>query len=296
MEAKQYRRLCRWVDQASPHGRGKRQQFSDAVIVKVYFWSTHCDRSVDWACQERNWPQKLLDDVTGVLPSQPTMSRRMRTVGVLQLIERVQNLLAEALEDDVVKVIDSKPLKVGSYSKDRDAKRGRAAGDMARGYKLHAITCGKAFKYWTLTAMNSNDQIGAAMLVGKLNAWGYISADNGYDANAVYQRARDVNHQLIAPPRKNNAHVRDTRRNTPERIRSLDICVNPLQHCGLGESFGLGVLGKRSQIERNFGNVVMDGLHAPPPWVRTPHRVATWTAAKLIQRMVRQVEIAGLTA
>jgi hypothetical protein len=294
MEAGRYRRACHLVDQACRYARRKRQQYSDAVIVKVYFWSTHWDRSMSWGCRPRSWPLPLLSEVIGTLPSQSTLSRRMRSVGVLQLIQRVQTMLAETFEDEVVKAMDSKPLRVGSYSKDRDARRGRAAGEMARGYKLHAITCGKAFWHWTLTPMNSNDQIGAATLLPQLSGWGYVSADNGYDANALYQAAQRVNHQLIAPPRKTNAQVRDTRRNTPQRIRALDICANPLQHCGLGESFGLAVLRRRGQVERNFANAAMSGLHAPPPWIRTPHRVAAWTAAKLIERMVRQVEIAEL--
>lgn len=247
-----------------------------------------------WGCQEDNWPQPLLEDLIGTLPSQPTMSRRLRSIGVVQLIERVQTMLAEKLDWGVAKNIDSKPLTVGSYSKDRDAKRGRAGKQMARGYKLHALCVAKSFKHWTLTGMNTNDQVGAALLLPQLKGWGYVSADNGYDSNAVHQLAASMNHQLIAPPRKSNEAVRDTRRNLPERIRSLDICANPLGHCGLGESMGLELLRGRKQIERNFGNVVMDGLYAPPPWVRTPHRVAAWTAAKLSERMLRQIEIARL--
>jgi len=88
--------------------------------------------------------------------------------------------------------------------------------------------------------------------------------------------------------------VRDVRRNSGERIRSLDVFADPLRHCGLGRNFGLIVFGQRRQVERNFGNAAMDGLGSPPPWVRRPHRVAAWTAAKLAQRMMRQVEIKGL--
>jgi len=297
MEAKRYRRVCRLVDQASPHGRRNRQLFADRVIVKVYFWSTQCDRPVSWACVEENWPEDLREECVGLmLPSQPTMSRRLRSVGVRQLMERVGAMLAEQLEDNVVKSIDSKPLKVGNYSHDRDARRGHGAGEKARGYKLHALTCGKAFKFWTLTGMNSNDQIGAAMLVPRLGAhqWGYLAADNGYDANAVHRLAASVNHQLIAPPRASNGAVRDTRRNCAERIRALDVCADPLRHAGVARSFGRSVLHQRTQIERNFGNATMDGLGSMPPWVRTPHRVAAWVAAKIIQRMARQLEIAGL--
>jgi hypothetical protein len=293
MEARRYLQLCRLIDQASARRRRKRQQFCDATIVKVYFFSTYANIPVSAACVMKNWPEVLAQQV-GTLPSQSTMSRRLRTVGVLQLIERMQAMLAQTLDQGMLKSIDSKPLTVGSYSKDRDAKRGRAAKEMARGYKLHAICSGKAFKFWTLTAMNSNDQIGAAVLLPRLQDWGYVGADNSYDANPLHRLSREANHQLIAPPRKSNAQVRDTRRNTPERIRALDICANPLQHCGCGESFGLGLLRQRQQIERNFGNAAMDGLYAPPPWVRRPHRVAAWTAAKLIQRMLRQTEIAGV--
>ncbi|MBV8781571.1 MAG: hypothetical protein JO353_09255 [Phycisphaerae bacterium] len=298
MEAEQYRRISRLVDQLCPHGRRSRQQFSDASIVKVYFFTTHNDRAVNWACQPEHWPESLRPFN---LPSQATMSRRLRSVGVLQLIDRIMVTLAEKLGEGAVKSIDSKPLRVGCYSRDRDAKRGRAGrGEMARGYKLHTITCGEAFKHFTILPMNENDQVGAAMLLPRLSeeprGYGYVTADNGYDANPVYLHAAGANHQLIAPPRRANAEVRDTRRNSAERIRSLELCANPLAHCGLGENLGWQLLRERKQIERNLGNAAMDGLFAPPPWVRTPHRVATWVAAKLIQRMMRQLEIKRLRA
>src|SRR5262245_48564090 len=101
MEAERYRRVCRIIDQVSPHGRRCKQQFSDRVIVKVFFWSTYSDRPVSWACDEANWPETLRFETIGLrLPSQSTMSRRTRTVGVLQLIERVHTLLSESLGDD----------------------------------------------------------------------------------------------------------------------------------------------------------------------------------------------------
>ena len=194
---------------------------------------------------------------------------------------------------------------MGNCPRDRDARRGRAAGEKARGYKLHAVTSGKAFVCWALTPTNVNDQVAAASLLPRLAArwgrgwgWGYVVGDNGYDANPVYRRAAAAaNHQLVAPPRRANAHVRDVRRNSAERIRSLDLCACPLRHCGLGGAdacFGTWLRGRRGEIERNFGNATMDGLDAPPPRVRTPRRLAPWAAAKLIQRMMRQVEIAGL--
>ena len=67
-----------------------------------------------------------------------------------------------------------------------------------------------------------------------------------------------------------------------------------LRHCGLPPSFSLSLVRQREQIERNFGNATMCGLRTPPPWVRRPHRVATWVAAKLIECMLRQVELRKL--
>jgi len=271
MEAELYADTCRLIAQLCPHGRKSREQFSDALILKVHFFSTQSDRPVRWVCRSKHWPEKLLIKIAGgELPSRPCMSRRLRTAGVLQLIERVQKCLSDKLlahqpGSAVVKVIDSKPLRVSRYSKDHDARNGYAAGDKSRGYKVHAITAGKAFVHC-----------------------------NGCDSNPVHSLARSVNHQLLAPPRRSNAQVRDVRRNTTERIRSLDLFADPLQHSGIPSAFAADVTDQRDQIERNFGNAAMHGLTSPPPWVRTPHRIAAWTAAKLIQTMARQLQIIGV--
>jgi hypothetical protein len=297
MEAERYRRVCAVIDQACPHRRARRQQFGDHLILRVYFWAVLHDRPTCWACDPGNWPEARRPFE---LPSQPTMSRRLRTVGVLAALERAHTLLADRFEPTPLKQIDSKPLVVGNYSKDPDARRGRAAGEMARGYKLHALRSGGVLRHWTLAAMNVNDQVPARDLLARLagdprdTGWGYVGADNQYDANPVHASAGSVNHQLVAPPRKANAEVRDARRNTAARLRSLELCANPLAACGMGPSFGLDVMRERKGIERTFGHAVMLGLHAPPPWVRRPHRMATWTAAKLCVQMVRLLEIKGL--
>jgi len=131
MEADRYRRVCRLVDQLCPHGRRPGQQFSDAVIVMVFLYATYSDRAVSRACRAAHWPERLRHATVGcgALPSQSTMSTRLRTVGVLQLLDRVRAALAERLGGgEVVKAIDSKPLRVGRYTKDRDARRGAAPG------------------------------------------------------------------------------------------------------------------------------------------------------------------------
>jgi hypothetical protein len=68
------------------------------------------------------------------------MSRRLRTLGVNQLLERIMQKLTDLSPKTIFKAIDSMPLRIGHYSNDRDAKSGRAAGATARGYKLHALS------------------------------------------------------------------------------------------------------------------------------------------------------------
>jgi len=291
MEVKLYRVLQRLVLQVADIPRRKRQQFSDRDIVLVLIWAVLHDRPVCWACTWENWSAGMDEE----LPSSVTMSRRLRSVGVLQLLDRLLTLLSEKFSHThLVKAIDSKPLRVGHYSTDRDAKRGRAGGAMARGYKLHALTCDGIIRSWLLTSMNVNDQVPALALLEQLQGSGYVGADNGYDANKVHLKAESAGHQLVAPPRNSNKHVRDRRRNCGARIRSLELCDSPLQACGQRQWFGKAILAERVSVERLFSQLCFDGLDAPPPWVRTPHRMAQWTAVKLLVRLLRQAQNAGL--
>ena len=52
-----------------------RWKYSTAEIVVVYFWCVLHDRPMAWGIDPANWPDDLrpLD-----LPTQPTLSRRMR--------------------------------------------------------------------------------------------------------------------------------------------------------------------------------------------------------------------------
>jgi hypothetical protein len=291
MEVSLYRALENLIRQVAHPPRRKKEQFNDKIIALVLIWAVLHDRAVCWACDERNWPK----DHWIPLPSCTTMSRRLRTVGVLQLLERVLQQLSEAFDHQhLVKAIDSKPLRVGYYTQDRDAKKGRAGGGKAKGYKLHALTCNGIVSRWLLSGMNENDQVPAYRLLEHLKGSGYVAADNGYDANKVHERAAQQNHQLVAPPRSSNHNVRDLRRNGPARLRSQDLCDSPLFACGQSSVFGRGILKERVKIERLFSQLCFDGLNAPPPWVRTPHRVAQWTAVKLLIRLLKQAQKSGV--
>jgi hypothetical protein len=148
MEAQLFGTIYRFVMSVA-HPKRARVQFSDHMITLVYLWSVLHDRPVCWACDTANWTKQRAFE----LPSDSTMSARLKTVSVLELIARVLAAASELFPVTLVKAIDSKPLLVGAYSKDKDAKRGRiAAGQFARGYRLNAATHGRTVQKWTLFA------------------------------------------------------------------------------------------------------------------------------------------------
>lgn len=293
MEAKLYRVVYRFVMSIAHPRRGKRQQFSDYSIVLVYLWSVLHDRPVCWACDRDNWPRELERE----LPSDSTMSRRLNSVGVLQLLERVLAAVADLTREPLVKLIDSKPLLVGAYSKDRDAKRGRlAANQMARGYRLHALSHGRTVRFFTLAPMNQHDSQVAPQLLDRLSGWGYAVGDNAYDSNDLHQLAATRAHQLIAPARPKVRHLRDAKHNTPQRLHALDVLVSPLEFAGEPGRFGIALYNQRAAIESSFGGLAMMGLDHLPTWVRGPRRVARWTAGKILLFLIRAAKNKGLIA
>lgn len=289
MEAKVYRALLRIAFSIAHPPRGARRQFNDRWIIMVYLWSVINDRPVSWACEQQNWPKDQLDCP---LPSNATMSRRLRTVSVLQLLERLLMTLTDALPVPLVKAIDSKPMLVGAYSKDGDAKRGRLSEkQFARGYRLHALCHDRTVRSWLIASMNENDaNIGPKLMARLEGGGGYAVADNAYDTNQCHQQAAAADHQLVAPARFVNRHVRDARYNCAQRLRALDLLASPLERCGEPNQFGIALYNLRGRAESCFGELSMNGLNYLPAWVRGPRRVALFTAAKLVLQALRCVQ------
>jgi hypothetical protein len=290
METQPFETLYRLVFSIA-HPRRKRLIFSDAIIVLVYLQSVRLNQPVSWVCNPRNWPQ----EPPFALPSDSCMSRRLRTVGVQQLLERTLALAGDAFAVPLVKVLDSKPLMVGAYSKDRDAKRGRvASGLLARGYRLHTLNHGRVVRSFHLAAMNQHDAAVAPVLLQNLRGGGYVVADNAYDSNDLHQQAQAANHQLVSPPRAVNQGVRDLKHNRPQRLRSLDLLDSPLKACGIQQGFGTQLYHQRQRIESGYGGLTFLGLNYLPAWVRGPRRVALWAAGKILLHLCRCAQIQGV--
>ncbi len=274
---------------------GKR--FSDACITLVFLKSVLHDRPRCWACDMRNWGESASDCPWFSLPSPTTMSRRLRTIGVLLLLEQAQNYLRQRLPKRVFKWIDAKPLPVGGGSKDRDAKAGRAVRGQARGYKLHAIfDAAGPVEHWRLAPMSRNEKPVAQELLPALAGSGalYVSADGGYDGNSTFDAAASGEAQLVVNCRGQQSEQKPKglghRRQSPHRLRCLELTSNPMAACGVKESFGQSLLRARAGIERRFGLLgnFGGGLSPLPNWVRKPRRVALWVAGKILIYLTRE--------
>src|SRR5262245_54254493 len=235
---------------------------SDRVIVLVKLRAAADDQSVSWACRPENWvglktPAKL--------PSQPTMSRRLKTAPVQVLLMTVEDFLRTFTpQDERLSMVDGRPLTISPFSKDRDARWGYAFKGLGFGYKIHAIW-GKGVvpEAWQVRPLNASESIVAqSQLAPRLpQARGrrYMLGDSSYDSNRLYEALAARGYQLLAPPKRRGKGL-GHRRYHPARLRGLDLLAKP---------YGRRLYRRRSRIERLFGNwtVRSEGLNELPAHV-----------------------------
>src|SRR5262249_32352763 len=154
-----------------------------------------------WACRRENWPIHLR---RRALPSDSTMSVRLRTPSVRAMLAALGRRITAPREPGVYWLLDGKPLVIGGRSGRGEGRGGgggcgRAVNGMARGYKLHAILNPQGdVAACEVTAMNVDERVVAARLIPAAGLRGYLLADANYDANplhAVADRLGDL--QLI---------------------------------------------------------------------------------------------------
>lgn len=253
------------------------------VIVGVYCWAAIHDRSVNWATQRCNW---VGFRCPAVLPDQSTMSRRTRRQDFTRFLHAVAEHLATVdvmLQRSFVLTLklDGKPLEVASHSSDVNATFGRGAGRKSRGYKLHAIWGSSPMPLaWLVAPLNVSEKPMARRLLKRLSlrgGCGYLLADGYYDCSVLFDRAAEINLQLLAP-RQHAGKGLGHHYQSPHRQRSIALLENPHNR------FGSKLHVQRKQIEREFGNLSSfgGGLSALPPWVRRYWRVRNWVHAKLL--------------
>ena len=176
------------------------------------------------------------------------MSRRLRSLSVVQLLVALLDRLRQIHEpqvsaDPLVHGVDSRPLVVGGFSKDRESRWGYATGGKARGYKCCDL-CGTAVvpKQLRLGPLNLADAAGAAELLVRSRCSGYVLADATHDINDRHALARGQGVQLLTPrkvPGSGLSHCH----HDPGRLRSIALLEDP-------SSFGRRLYRLREPIER----------------------------------------------
>lgn len=251
--------------------------YSDEVIVGVWYWSVIHDRPLSWACERRNWP---LDLRRRPLPSYSRLTRRLRTPSVRALLAAAEERVLAPKRPELFWMIDGKPLPIGGCSKDRQAGYGRSAGGKAKGYKLHAlIGSDGSVAAWRVAPMNKDERVMAERMLRTAPVQGYVVADSNYDSNKLHEVCDGRESlQLVTPRRYGPGNGTGHRKQTPGRLRSIELLENPYP------AFGEGLLADRSEIERRFGHLSNwgGGLSGLPAWVRTHRRVHRWVQAKLV--------------
>jgi hypothetical protein len=174
-----------------------------------------------------------------------------------------------------ISIVDGKPLPIGGYSKDPEAKLGYATGGFAKGYKLHAVYGASPLPIaWEVVPMNVAEPEVAERLLASRRCSGYILGDKGYDNNPLHRVATACGCQLVAErkrPKTGLGHGEQS----PGRLRSMEL---------LKQEFGQAMLACRDAIERNFGWLTnhSGGLAPLPAWVRRLDRVRMWVQAKML--------------
>ena len=258
-------------------------KFSACDILIVYLWAVVHDRPTSWAVDAKVWPEDLRPKC---LPSQATMSRRLRKCDVIELMVEVERMCSALVGTCCwwLRAIDGKPLPVGGCSKDPDAGFGRGAGGKwQKGYKLHAVWAGGPLPdAWGLAPLNVSEHKIAPDLIRSLPGSGYLLADGHFDSNKIYDVAQQADYQLLAPRRKSKKGGLGHQYQSPYRLRCIELLRKP---------FGKSIYQLRGQIERDFGNLTSfgGGLACLPSWVRRFPRVRNWVHAKLLINAARWI-------
>lgn len=276
MERELWPRLYQVLRQVGREIHQEGVRYQPWVIAAVVLWAALHDRGLSWACVEANWSTTRSRPV--FLPSASTLSRRLPRMSVFWRL--FEERLREGEEVGCLSFVDGKPLFVGHFSKDPDARKGYGAGGFGKGYKLHALWANRCLpEAWDVVSLNQSEPVIAAQLVAQAARGGYLLADGNYDTNPLAEAAGRCGYQLLAAQRRANAG-RNPRRQSAWRLRGVT-----LQQ----QDFGGELMNQRFRIEQRFGQLTSfgGGLAALPAWVRRQHRVRTWVQAKLLINAIR---------
>lgn len=250
--------------------QGRRCQYDDITIVAMYLWAAFHDRPLCWAADRSNYssvfrPRKL--------PSRSQFGRRIRSARCQMLLDALNRELATVEDAPNIFLMDSRPLRVGAYSRDPDVRTGYTRDGFTKGYKLHALATKQGqIVAWRLTGLNRNDKPVAWELIDEARPEGIVLADGAYDSGALYDHVFKHKALLFTPLPENvgGGH----RPQSTARLLAARLSKNNAAFFSR----------ERLEIERIFSRQSSfgGGLAPLPAWVRRWERVNRWVTAKLI--------------
>ena len=275
MDGELFRRLYHLCAGVASREPGRRCTFSDFEVLVTFVLAAAANRPLSWACRRDSRPAWCL---RLKVPTASTMSRRTRTGDFRRLLLKLDAALRAALPGSSLKFLDGKPLLVAGHSTDRDARRGRAPGGFADGYRFHALldACGRVEAFAVTGLGGGESTVARELLVPAADLRGaLVMGDGNYDSNPLYAAVAAAGGRLLAPRRKPGTGFGHGRRQHPDRLRA----VEELERAAGGlRDFRRLRLG----VEQSFGLMTHLGLGAPPPWVRRLPRVRMWVMGRVI--------------
>jgi hypothetical protein len=284
---------------AVPH-HGRRPLYPDRLIVLMLLWSVWHDRCLSWACDRSHYNTTLFRP--RALPSISRFSRRVKSERVRAVLQRVHDDLCVRGDTakpplELLSYIDGKAVLVGPASKDPDARRGKACGGFAKGYKFHAfVNEQRRIIVWCVTPLNTDEKLIGQLLLEQLppgcrhsDAPASVArhapltlADLNYDSaklhRAFAERGRQLftglrGEQCVGPNGRNSQTMSSM---GPARREVLAVWK---QSPDLGDY----VLKSRNNIEGTFSVLSLAcGLDRLPGFVRRLPRTTRWIGCKVI--------------
>jgi hypothetical protein len=277
MDRQVWKSICAAVGSADRRvGRtGRRPEFSDQMILKMLLWSIMHDRPLCWACQREHYstlfrPQQL--------PSISQFCRRVKTTRINQMLLAANEYLVRCELASTRVFFDGKPLPIGDFSRDPDARDGFGVSKLQRGYKLHALGSqdGRILDFRVLP-LNAGEPNTARELATSIPAKALALADTNYDSNLLYQAVQERQAVLITPLRGRARTANRLHAMSAGRRWAIDMWDKHPEICQEVQLW-------RDQIERIFSAVCGygGGLSPLPAWVRRLDRVRRWVTGKII--------------
>ena len=268
-------------------GPSRRVVFSDRLILTMYLWAVAHGQPMCWACERQHYHTFLRPRR---LPSVSQFCRRVAGERFQLYLQHLHDATTGHRRLNGLNFLDGKPLAVGNFSRDPDAKVGYGVGRVERGYKLHAVvTEDRKIVAWSVLPLDVHEMAVVGTILQEAVAVpdaAVFMADGNYDAAKLHKAVDGLGGRLYVRPRGKAKHPVTRRQMGPARRALIDAWERAPEACEW-------VYRQRLKVESTFSALCTagGGLGPLPGFVRRLARVRRWVGAKVLLyhlRLARQ--------